>query len=112
MSLVGEDGDPGRLAVANRAAVHAGGRERRGDPAGAIERDETDLGAQRGDLRQMIWNVSEIVAQLSRLYTLEPGDLIMTGTPAGVGPVRPGDRVEASIEGLSPLVVTIVEAED
>ncbi|HEY0879600.1 MAG TPA: fumarylacetoacetate hydrolase family protein [Zeimonas sp.] len=63
---------------------------------------------QRGDLRQMIWNVPEIVAQLSRLYELAPGDLVMTGTPAGVGPVRPGDRLEASIEGLSPLTVTIV----
>ncbi len=62
---------------------------------------------QRGDLRQMIWNVPEIVAQLSRLYALAPGDLVMTGTPAGVGPVRPGDRLEASVEGLSPLTVTI-----
>jgi fumarylpyruvate hydrolase len=66
---------------------------------------------QRGELRQMIWNVPEIVAQLSRLYTLMPGDLVMTGTPAGVGPVRPGDRLEASVEGLSPLVVTIVPPE-
>jgi len=62
---------------------------------------------QRGDLREMIWNVPEIVAQLSRLYTLMPGDLVMTGTPAGVGPVRPGDRIEASVEGLSSLNVTI-----
>ncbi len=62
---------------------------------------------QRADLRQMIWNVPEIVAQLSRLYTLMPGDLVMTGTPAGVGPVRPGDRIEASVEGLSSLHVTI-----
>lgn len=67
---------------------------------------------QSGDLRQMIWNVPEIVAQLSRLYTLAPGDLVMTGTPAGVGAVRPGDRIEASIEGLSPLTVTIVDAEE
>lgn len=67
---------------------------------------------QRGDLRQMIWNVPEIVAQLSRLYALEPGDLVLTGTPAGVGPVRPGDRLEASVEGLSPLAVTIAEAEE
>lgn len=67
---------------------------------------------QRGDLRQMIWNVPEIVAQLSRLYTLVPGDLVMTGTPAGVGAVRPGDRIEASVEGLSSLAVTIVDAEE
>lgn len=67
---------------------------------------------QQGDLRQMIWNVPEIVAQLSRLYTLAPGDLVMTGTPAGVGAVRPGDRIDASVEGLSPLAVTIVDAEE
>lgn len=66
---------------------------------------------QRGDLRQMIWNVPEIVAQLSRLYTLMPGDLVMTGTPAGVGPLRPGDRLEATVEGLSPLTITIAAAE-
>ncbi|HLT28083.1 MAG TPA: fumarylacetoacetate hydrolase family protein [Zeimonas sp.] len=66
---------------------------------------------QRGDLRQMIWNVPEIVAQLSRLYRLVPGDLVMTGTPAGVGALRPGDRVEAAVEGLSPLTFTIAPAE-
>lgn len=66
---------------------------------------------QRADLRQMIWNVPEIVAQLSRLYTLMPGDLVMTGTPAGVGPVVPGDRLEAAVERLSALVVTIAPPE-
>jgi fumarylpyruvate hydrolase len=66
---------------------------------------------QRGDLGQMIWNVPEIIANLSRSYRLEPGDLIMTGTPAGVGPVVPRDRIEARIEGLAPLAITIEQRE-
>jgi len=63
---------------------------------------------QQGDLREMIWSVPEIVAELSTLYALAPGDLIYTGTPAGVGPVKPGDRIEAGIDGLDTLVTTIV----
>lgn len=62
---------------------------------------------QRGDLRQMIWNTPEIIANLSTHYRLEPGDLIMTGTPAGVGPLVPGDRLVASIEGLAPFSLSI-----
>lgn len=62
---------------------------------------------QSGDLAQMIWNVPEIVAQLSRSYHLLPGDLIMTGTPAGVGPLAPGDHLDAVVDGLSPLKITI-----
>jgi len=55
---------------------------------------------QKTDLSQLIWNVPEIVANLSRLYRLMPGDLIYTGTPDGVGPVLPGDRLEASVAGV------------
>jgi fumarylpyruvate hydrolase len=55
---------------------------------------------QQTDLSQLIWNVPEIIANLSRLYRLMPGDLIYTGTPDGVGPVLPGDRLEASVEGV------------
>ena len=66
---------------------------------------------QRGDLNEMIWNVPEIVAQLSRQYTLRAGDLILTGTPAGVGPVVPGDRIDAAIDGLGMLSVTIGQPE-
>lgn len=62
---------------------------------------------QRGDLRQMIWNVPEIIANLSASYRLMPGDLIMTGTPAGVGPVSPGDRIDAKIEGVGKLSISI-----
>lgn len=64
---------------------------------------------QRGDLKEMIWTVAEIVAQLSRQVMLQPGDLIFTGTPAGVGPVVPGDRIETHIDGLVPLTISIGE---
>lgn len=64
---------------------------------------------QTGDLAQMIWNSAEIISQLSRQYRLEPGDLIYTGTPAGVGPMVPGDVVEGRVSGLTPLTIRIVE---
>jgi fumarylpyruvate hydrolase len=63
---------------------------------------------QRDDLTQMIWNVPEIIAKLSQSYRLEPGDLIMTGTPAGVGTIVPGDTLIVSVEGLAPLTFSIV----
>jgi fumarylpyruvate hydrolase len=66
---------------------------------------------QRGDIGQMIWNVPEVIAQLSRQVTLAAGDLIYTGTPAGVGPVLPGDQLVAEVEGLPPLTVTIAPTE-
>lgn len=55
----------------------------------------------------MIWTVADIIAHLSTLYHLGPGDLILTGTPAGVGAVRPGDRIEGHIDGLAPVTLTI-----
>lgn len=63
---------------------------------------------QEGDLNQLIWKVPEIVAYLSGLFELRPGDLIMTGTPAGVGPVVRGDRVECSVAGVGALATRIV----
>jgi fumarylpyruvate hydrolase len=65
---------------------------------------------QDADVSAMIWSVPEIIAQLSRFYTLEPGDLIYTGTPAGVGPLVPGDLIEGGIQGLPGLRHTIVAA--
>ena len=67
---------------------------------------------QSGDLAQMIWPVPDIIAYLSRLYMLGAGDLIYTGTPAGVGPVLPGDKIEVGIDGLSSLTVTIGELQE
>jgi len=53
----------------------------------------------------MIWPVNAIIAHLSRLVTLAPGDLIYTGTPAGVGPLQRGDTCRVEVEGLSPAVI-------
>jgi fumarylpyruvate hydrolase len=66
---------------------------------------------QRGNIGQMIWNVPEVIAQLSKQVRLEPGDLIYTGTPSGVGPVVPGDLITAHIDGLPSLTLTITPAE-
>lgn len=63
---------------------------------------------QSAHLSDMIWSVPEIIADLSTLYTLLPGDLIMTGTPAGVGPVRRGDLMEGRIGDLAPVVARVV----
>lgn len=62
---------------------------------------------QQSDVSRMIWSVPEILAELSSLFELRPGDLIFTGTPAGVGVLRPGDRLEGLIEGLEVLRNTI-----
>jgi fumarylpyruvate hydrolase len=64
---------------------------------------------QRAHLADMVWSVPEIIAHLSTLYHLRAGDLIFTGTPAGVGAVRPGDRLHGEIDGLAPVEVTISE---
>ena len=64
---------------------------------------------QHGDLSDMIWDVPHMIEFLSRFYRLEPGDLIFTGTPAGVGPVVAGDRLEGRIAGLAPLAIEIVQ---
>lgn len=74
---------------------------------GAITLSVNGQEKQRGDLGQMIWNNAEILVQLSRQVTLMPGDLIMTGTPAGVAAVVPGDVIVAGVEGLSPLTISI-----
>ena len=62
---------------------------------------------QDSDISRMLWDVPQIIAALSRLYELRAGDLIFTGTPAGIGAVKPGDRLEGGIEGLELLRNTI-----
>ncbi|MBV8222995.1 MAG: fumarylacetoacetate hydrolase family protein [Candidatus Eremiobacteraeota bacterium] len=62
---------------------------------------------QDADLADMVWKVPQIIAALSQLFDLRRGDLIFTGTPSGIGPLRPGDRVEGGIEGLPELHNTI-----
>ncbi len=76
--------------------------------AGAIELTVNGTVRQVGDLAEMIWNTAEIISALSALVTLHPGDLIFTGTPAGVGPVVKGDRLVATVSGLPTLTITIV----
>ena len=66
---------------------------------------------QSGDLSQLIHPVPAIIAHLSRLYHLQPGDLIFTGTPAGVGPVIAGDFIEGMIEGVGTITLNIAAAE-
>lgn len=63
---------------------------------------------QSGNTQDMIWKVAEIISHLSHAWTLRPGDLIMTGTPAGVGAVQRGDLLEARITGLQALSVRVV----
>ena len=62
---------------------------------------------QSSDISELVWSVPEIIAHLSGFYHLGPGDLIFTGTPAGVGPVQPGDRLEGTIQGVGELVTLI-----
>ena len=66
---------------------------------------------QHSDVNKLIWNIREIIADLSLYYHLQPGDLIYTGTPEGVGPVVAGDRLEGRVEGVGDITLTIGAAE-
>ena len=87
---------------------------------GPIVSDELDLDAGltletrlNGELRQhgstadFIFSIPHLLSYINAAFTLEPGDLILTGTPSGVGPLVPGDRVEVSVPGLGVLVNTV-----
>jgi fumarylpyruvate hydrolase len=74
---------------------------------GAITLDVNGARRQQGDLADMIWDVPHTLAFLSQFYELLPGDLVFTGTPAGVGAVVAGDRLEGRIDGLTPLAIEI-----
>jgi fumarylpyruvate hydrolase len=75
---------------------------------GAIWLEVNGETRQRANLSEMIWNVPEIVAELSTYFELRPGDLVFTGTPEGVGPVQRGDSLVGGIDGLETLRTTIV----
>ncbi len=77
----------------------------------ALRLDLNGRPVQRALLSDMVWSVAGIIAHLSTLYHLGPGDLIFTGTPAGVGPVSPGDRLHGEIDGLAPVDLAIAAAE-
>jgi fumarylpyruvate hydrolase len=74
---------------------------------GAITLSVNGQPRQKGDLGDLIWRVGEILEHLSRAWLLQPGDLIFTGTPAGVGAVQRGDVMEGAIEGLGTLRVAV-----
>jgi fumarylpyruvate hydrolase len=74
---------------------------------GAIWLDVNGERRQTGDLNQMIWKVPEMIAYLSELFTLAPGDVILSGTPSGVGPVQPGDRLHGHVDGVGELEVVV-----
>ncbi|MDB5718077.1 MAG: fumarylacetoacetate hydrolase [Sphingomonas bacterium] len=76
--------------------------------SGAIRLAVNGTIRQQADIADMIWSVDEIIAELSTYVALAPGDLIFTGTPAGVGALERGDRVRAWIEGLPELEIEIV----
>ncbi len=66
---------------------------------------------QKSDLSKLIWSIPELIADLSRFYHLEPGDLIFTGTPEGVGPLQPGDRIEGTVASVGSISLNIGAAE-
>jgi fumarylpyruvate hydrolase len=85
-------------------------------PGRALERGEivmTVNGAvrQQSTLDKLIWNVRELIADLSKFYHLQPGDLIFTGTPDGVGALQPGDRIDGRVEGVGAIALTVGAAE-
>jgi len=77
------------------------------DPAAPITLSVNGETRQSGRLDDMVWAPAEILAKARTLWDVRPGDLIFTGTPEGVGPLQPGDRVEAAIGGLQTLTFTM-----
>jgi fumarylpyruvate hydrolase len=78
---------------------------------GAIALEVNGATKQSSNVDKLIWNIREIIADLSNYYHLQPGDLIYTGTPEGVGAVLPGDRITGRVEGVAELALTIGPAE-
>ena len=88
------------------SAIHQSGEI--GHPhAGAIRLSVNGQLRQNADLKQLLCPVADLVVELSRLFVLKPGDLIYTGTPAGVGPVTTGDELHGSIEGVGTITIRI-----
>lgn len=77
-------------------------------PAAAIQLKVNGTLRQNGQIDQMIWSIAETIEHLSRYFALQPGDLIFTGTPAGVGAVQRGDLLEGAIDGLGALRVRLM----
>ncbi|MDM0014055.1 fumarylacetoacetate hydrolase family protein [Variovorax sp. J22P168] len=75
--------------------------------AGAITLEVDGELRQKSDIRQLIWSVGEVIANLSTLFALQPGDLVFTGTPEGVGAVQRGQTLTVRIDGLAPIAVRV-----
>ncbi len=104
-----ESGRPWEAAKAFDRSAPCGPIVREFEPSPrAIWLDVNGERRQEADLSQMIWSVHEIVEELSKLYDLKAGDVILTGTPAGVGPVKRGDVILAGVDGLGTLEVSVV----
>jgi fumarylpyruvate hydrolase len=99
---IGKDFENAAVISPIHAAADVGHPER-----GRIRLAVNGTTRQDSNLANLIWPVPEIIAHLSRYYRLEPGDLIFTGTPDGVGPVVAGDLIEAGIEGIASLALQI-----
>jgi len=78
---------------------------------GALELRVNGVTKQQSDVDKLIWNIPELIADLSQFYHLQPGDLIFTGTPEGVGPVVAGERIDGSVEGIGSIVLQVGPAE-
>ena len=76
--------------------------------SGSIVLKVNDIIKQQGDLNMMIWKIPEMISHLSQFYKLQAGDLIMTGTPAGVGAVKKGDILEGLVQNLPNLKVRVI----
>lgn len=79
--------------------------------SGNIELSVNGVVKQKSDINKLIWNIREIIADLSLYYHLQPGDLIYTGTPEGVGAVVPGDKITGSVEGVGTIELNVGPAE-
>ena len=79
--------------------------------SGAIELSVNGQIKQQSNIDKLIWNIREIIADLSLFYHLQPGDLIYTGTPEGVGPVVAGDKITGRVEGVGEIALNVGAAE-
>jgi fumarylpyruvate hydrolase len=79
--------------------------------SGALELRVNGVTRQQSNIDKLIWNIPELIADLSKFYHLQPGDLIFTGTPEGVGAVVAGDRIEGSVEGVGRIALNVGPAE-
>ena len=78
---------------------------------GTLSMSVNGVTRQKSDLSMLIWNVREVIADLSQFYHLQPGDLIFTGTPEGVGAVVAGDRITGHIDGVGEITLSVGPAE-